>query len=81
MTAKETTEARLEISKSLGIPLDFIDFDGSNESQPNKKFSRKVRRTQRRTSRKLKRLFKKYYADDYKACRKKNGIHWWEFWK
>lgn len=78
-------EARLEISKSLGIPIDFVDFDDSAGFPSSKKFSKKVRRTvrrtQRRTLKKLNRLFKKYHTDDYKAYRKKNNIHWWEFWK
>lgn len=82
---EEATEARLEISKSLGIPLDFVDFDYSNEFPSSKKFSkkarRKARRIQRRTFKKLNRFFKKHYADDYKEYRKKNNIRWWEFWK
>lgn len=85
MTFEETTEARSEITKSLGIPLDFLDSDYKNEFPSSKKFSKKVRRKtrriQRRAFKKLNRIFKKYHTDDYKAYRKKNNIHWWEFWK
>lgn len=85
MTFEEIKEARSETLKSLGIPLDFVNFDDSNEFPSSKKFSkkarRKTRRIQRRALKNLNRLYKKYYADDYKEYRKKNNIHWWEFWK
>lgn len=56
MTFEEIKEARSDTLKSLGIPLDFIDFDadnGLNKLPPNKGLSKKVRRTQREAFKEL----------------------------